>query len=83
MGFLVLSKEYPSPALRQEFFQVVGPQFMNLTASLYQPLPASATTEEWRIVVRILKEQQQGEENLLVSNISADCIFPHAQLSLA
>lgn len=38
---------------------------MKMTAPLYQPLPASATTEEWRVLVNLVEQhlQQDDESN--------------------
>lgn len=63
MGFLLLSKAYPTREMRQAFFQSAGPDFMAMTAPLYQALPASATTDEWRILVRVIQEQHANQND--------------------
>jgi hypothetical protein len=58
MGFLLLSKAYPTLEIRESFFQTTAgiPDFMITTRFLYEPLPASATTEEWRMVVHRIEK---------------------------
>ena len=64
MGFLLLSVQYPTNEARKAFFQEAGPSFMPHTAALYEPLPFSATTEEWRDILRLLEQQTASSLNV-------------------
>ena len=56
MGFLLLSVKYPTEEFREAFFRVAGSEFLKQTSPLHQPLPASTSTEEWRVVVKQIEQ---------------------------
>jgi hypothetical protein len=56
MGYLFFSVEYPTEQTRASYLQSVSPNFRSTTFSLYQPLPASATIDDWKEMLTILQE---------------------------
>ena len=56
MGYLFFSVEYPTDAIRASYLESISPNFRSVTFPLYQPLPASATIDEWKGMLTILQE---------------------------
>jgi hypothetical protein len=57
MGFLLLSVQYPSEANRNAFIREAGPHVQAASSSFHKPLSVSATDDQWRSVIAVLKEK--------------------------
>ena len=55
MGFLLLSVDYPSETHRTQFAQNAGPH-SNFASPFHKFLAASATDDQWRRVIRAIRE---------------------------
>lgn len=55
MGFLMLSVDYPSEKDRSKFVRKAGPH-ANSSSPFHKPLAASATDDQWRQVLKAIRE---------------------------
>jgi hypothetical protein len=55
MGFLLLSLEYPSSTHKTKFVRKAGPH-SNFASPFHKPLAASATDDQWRRVLKVIRD---------------------------
>ena len=60
MVFLLLSVEYPSAKHRSKFVRNAGPH-SKVSSPFHKPLAASATDDEWRRVLKAIRESVTDE----------------------
>ena len=63
MGFLLLSVDYPSEKHRSKFLRNAGPH-SKFASPFHKPLAASATDDQWRRVLKAIRESVTDESLL-------------------